>query len=280
MKTFKTILCAVALTAAFLTSKADLVMTASGTAKIEKSYAQDGSKTATTSTLSFNNKFIYNIISNAVANAATWTGTNIAATNFPANGYIAFNPTGSDGIVKGVFYVTNQSGFFYPLSGLDTNGNYYSWIELDSQDDAYGFGAHGGFEFGWENQHLGGLVIDIQTGLASYHLNSQGIGTQTLTSVGLLYIHDDPYCYNGADNPDILFFNYSGQGDGDDIYGGNANAIEIHGILTATLATDDNDATISRISLTGSGNLIYRTTTIYTYTPYNLVQTATVNFAK
>jgi hypothetical protein len=277
MKTLKTLICAVALTAAFVTTKAGLVMSASGTAEVEKFYSQDGSRTATTANLSFNNKFIYAMISNAVANVASGAGTNIAPTNLPADGYIAFNPGAVDGTVMGIFYVTNKSGFYYRLSGYDTNGEYYSWVELDSQNEQYGFGAGGGFRFGWDDQHVPYAPFN---GLASYSLNSHDIGTQTLTSTALLYIHDDPYGYDDGDNPNVCFFNYLDQGSGDDISGGNGNAIEIRGILTATLATDDNDSTISSLSITGSGNLIYRTTPIYYYTPYNLVKTATVNFGK
>src|SRR5215469_10131106 len=116
MKTLKTLIVAVLLTAAFFTSKADFVMSANGTAEIQKIFAI-GSNTATTATMSFNNKFIYTIISNAVANVTNWAGAAIAPTNLPADGYIAYNPAVNDEMVTGVFYVTNKSGLYYPLSG-------------------------------------------------------------------------------------------------------------------------------------------------------------------
>jgi hypothetical protein len=263
MKTLKTLICIVVLTTVLANCNAGLVMKASGTAEVQK-FFYAGARTATTATLSFNNKFIYTIISNAVANAALWTGTNIASTNLPADGYIAFNPKASDGMVQGIFYVTNKSGIYYPLSGYDTNGDYYSWIELDGQNEQYGYGAEGSFQFGWDYQHV---PYNTFSGLAAYDLNSEYVGTQTETSTALLYIHDGPYSYDDADNPNIFFED-------------NLNAIEIRGILTAILETDDNWTTISSISITGSGNLHYRTTPIYYYTGYNLIKTATVKFAK
>lgn len=262
MKTLKLVICAVALTAALVNSKAALIMSATGNAEVQK-FFDGGAKTATTATLSFNNKFVYRVVSNAVANVATWAVANIPPVTLPADGYIAFNPTLRDGMVQGIFYVTNKSGFYHPLSGFDSTGAYYSWMELDSENEQYGYGAGGYFQFGWIDQNV---PFTYFSGLASYHLNSQGIGTQTETSTAVLYIHDNPYSYNDPGNPDT-FFN-------------NLTAIEIHGILTATLATDDNWTTMTSISIKGSGNLHYRTTPIYYYTGYNLVKTATVKFVK
>lgn len=273
MNTLKTLICAVALTAACVSSKADFAMSASGTAEIQ-TFSIAGSRTATTGTFALNNKFIYNIISNAVANATLWGGTNIATMNLPSDGYITFSPVDTVGTVTGLFYVTNKSGFYYPLNGIDTNGNYYSWIELDSQNDSYGLGT-AFFRLGWNYEWVG---IAPQTGLASYHLSDRG-GTQTLTSTAVLYVHDDPYCYNDADNPDIFFWNYPQQGGGDDLGYRNGIALEIRGILTATFQTTLNTAIFSRLSITGSGNLMYPTPFIYTDTDVNLVKNATVNFA-
>src|SRR5580700_2469965 len=76
-----------------------LNLTVSGTAEVETNFAStnkteydvDGSKV-----MSFNNKYIYTLISNAVADAYGNIGTNLTPTNLPANGYIAFNINGYD----------------------------------------------------------------------------------------------------------------------------------------------------------------------------------------
>lgn len=273
MKIIKAVICAVALTAVFITSKADLVLNVSATGQFQKAY-YPGSNVATTVTLAINNKYIYNIISNAVANTGYWAINDcIAPTNLPANGYIAYNPTNYDGTVYGVFYVTNKSGFYYPLSGTDTNGQYYSWIELDSQNFYYSYrndNYYADIYPGW-----GGF-----NGVNSYNVNSKTNGTEIATSTALFYVHDDPYCYNDTQSPPVIWGN-PGQGNGDDINGNNANAIEVRGILTATLALNSASATVSSYSMTGSGNVTYAPNLSGIGEQWgDLVKTATVKFAK
>ncbi len=91
---------------------------------------------ATTKTMSINNAFIYNLISNAVANASN--GSNNLATTLPAKGYIAYFPEGSDGKYNGFFYVTDSKGSYYQLSGYDNNGVYYSFMRLIASDWLFG----------------------------------------------------------------------------------------------------------------------------------------------
>src|ERR1700722_20322482 len=117
-----------------------LNLTISGTMEVQTNF-DSTNKTEyyidTSKVTSFNNKYIYNLISNAVADAYGNLGTNLTPTNLPADGYIAFNINGYDnpyGDGNGTFYVTNKSGLFYPLSGYDTNGLYYSFIEFDDDD--------------------------------------------------------------------------------------------------------------------------------------------------
>src|ERR1700761_623174 len=102
-----------------------LKLSASGTILLQGSGATfTSSKTniESTSTFSFNEKYIYNVISNAVAR------TNypyLTPTHLPADGYIAFDATngaiqdnvdGSDFYYQGLFYVTNKEGFYLPLN--------------------------------------------------------------------------------------------------------------------------------------------------------------------
>lgn len=132
------VLAAVVLSAAFVPFKApakDLVLNVSGTIKYQN---QDTGSKGTVGSLSFNQKTVYYIVTNALAGNAIGTngstlGAYISPATMPVDGYIAFNPynTNADG-TYGVFYVTNKSGFNFPLSGLDTDGQYYSFIELDT----------------------------------------------------------------------------------------------------------------------------------------------------
>ncbi len=255
------------------TEASNLVITVSGTAEIQKT--NETTSTAligTTSSSSFSNKQIYTIISNALANASGWSGGAIASTNVPANGYIVFNPGNSDGLVEGTFYVTNKSGVYWPLSGFDANGEYFSWVELDTQCTNYfDFNSDDNIQFGFVNDSI---VAQISVpgapfgGIASYKISNSGKnagqGSATLTATGLLYFHDDPYCYDDADDPDIFWSNYLAQGDFDDAVGQNSSAVEIRGILTASLTIGSSkdpdkayDISSGTISLTGMGNLAY-----------------------
>jgi hypothetical protein len=237
MKTL-VLLSAVALAAVFLPGKAaaasvgPLILNASGTIVLQKTmdnHTSSQTNIDTTSTLSFNEKYIYNIVSNAVAS------TNfpyLTPTNLPADGYIAFAPTNGalnkdvaagDYYSMGLFYVTNKSGFHFPLSGYDHETNYYSYVELD--DDDVGFfdnflGAYSGSES-----------------------PKTRIGTYTETEASVLYIHDDPYDFDDGDNPDVVL--------GLD----NFNAIEIRSTLKAVWLIEgpDIDLELANTSDASSG---------------------------
>jgi hypothetical protein len=273
MKRLTMLMGAVALTMALACSKAsaDFALTVTGSAMVQST---DGAVKATTSSLSFNNKQIYNIISNGVANAGQWSAVITPAT-LPANGYIAFNPDTNDGTVQGIFYVTNKSGFYFPLSGYDQNDEYYSWIELDTQNSYFEYNDVP-LTLGWVNQFVGdGGPFN---GVAAYSINTKGSGTETETSTALLYIHDDPYSYDDADNPNIFWNNFMPQGEGDDLDTYNGNAVEIRGVLAATLTVTSSNSvpviTSKSFSLTGTGNLMLQGWYAI------IVKTGTAKFAK
>jgi hypothetical protein len=231
-----TIAVTVVLALAFNKACADPVFNISGTALFNKTnYIQGSKQVATTTTFSFNNKTIYSIISNAVANGTNYD-THIMVTNLPANGYIAYgffvtnnanNFSPYDSIfypqVMGAFYVTNKTGFYYPLSGLDTNGNYYSFMELDTYDAEYG-------QLGFGND----FDADF-----SYSVNN-GNGSETDTDTALLYINDDPVLFDDADFPDSYYH--------------NNNSIEIRGILKLSLSVKNLLISKGAASLSGTGN--------------------------
>jgi len=196
----------------------------------ETNYLTSSRAIAATVTKSLNNKFVYNVISNAVAGA-----TNGLAANLPANGYIAYNlidPNGnivSDGNVNGYFFVTNKTGFYYQLSGYDTNDNYYSFMELDSSlnpiSSSLGFG------------NLYASYTNINYAY-SYNLSrSNNSGSLKLTQSALLYIHSNPYDYDYLD--DIYEF-----------YADNQNAIEISGVFVLSGSSSGGS-----VSDTGTGNI-------------------------
>ncbi len=192
------------------------------TADFNKSSTTNGALlVATVTTEAVNNKLIYKIITNAVAKL-----TNGLAAKLPANGYIAYDPYDSDGNVNGYFFVANTSGFHYPLSGFDTNHNYYSFIELDTYD-----GYLGNLGFANHEGHDMNYILSRNINLA------KGTGSEKDFEPALLYIHDNPYDYDDLDDPHAL--------DAD-----HQNAIEIRGLLQLTITAKGGSATLS-----GTGNI-------------------------
>lgn len=234
------IFAAVALSAAFTPFKApaqNLILNVSGTIKEQ---GEDTALKGTLISMSLNEKSVYALITNAVAgnDGLGILGTNITPVTLPADGYIAFSTNLDAGGYPGTFYVTNKAGFHYPLSNLDATNGYYSFIELDTY--VY-FGDDLGFDV-----DFGSPFSDI----ASDNLSSStGNGSGTGVSTGVLYIHDNPYAYDDADNPDILAGYYLGYS-----YPENNNAIEIRGIVTTPLKFTAGVQRMSSFSLTGTGN--------------------------
>lgn len=183
-------------------------------------------------TVDLKNSLVYSLISNAVKNVGT-NGTGLSSTNLPANGYIAFNPSGSDGTVGGTFYVTNKTGFYYPLSGLDTNDNYYSFIELDAYNNDSDNTA-GQLNFGFSGNFNGVESGNFNT--------STSDGTISVDSSAVFYFHDNPYSFNGGDNANIYY--------------SNNNAIEIQGVAEIKVTYKAGNITDWTLSLSGTGNAV------------------------
>jgi len=176
-------------------------------------------------TKSFNNAFIYDMISNAVAEGQV---DGVPATHLPANGYIAFNLQGNnnppDDFSEGTFYVTNKSGLYYPLSGEDASSSYYSYIERD------------GFEADFSD-NFGGVINGSEN-------EDTDTSSVSATETTLFYVHDNPYAYDDADYP------YE--------YQDNNNAIEIRTTLKESASTKNEIVKSLTISSTGgaTGNVI------------------------
>jgi hypothetical protein len=223
---------ALVLAAGKVEASGNLVLNISGSIQYQVTNSANVGKTKTQS---FNNATIYNLISNAVANAA-----NGIATNLPAKGIIAYDPEGYDGTNNGIFYVTDKTnGFYYPLSGFDTNSQYYSFIELDSYVIINNSILKLGFDYPFD-------------GSASYTLNASGNGSLSGKDTALLYIHDNPYVYDTSDFPDNFY------GANNTFYGSenNEQALEIQGIMAISLAYKSNSINSGSISLSGAGNAL------------------------
>ncbi len=293
MKRTKILSLAVSVAMAFVAGKAMggtvnpylYVVNISGTADLQKTV---GDNKATVGSYSINDKLIYGIITNALINASANSDGAIASTNPPPNSYIAFNPTGGDGEVTGVFYVTNKNGFSCPLSGFDSTGtNYYSFMELDTWHSTYPSpyeAPYYDFQFGFTGDYAPAFG-----GVSAWSVNNAGTGSQSDRVTAVLYVHDDPYAYDDADTPIIWLQNYNltlnngegaPQGGGYDTteFGENNNALEIRGILSDNFHFNSNGVTSASAKLTGSGNLLYANAPYDAYG--NIVKNATVTFSK
>ncbi len=245
----------------------NLILNLSGTAEVQ---GTNGADKGTIKTLSLNEKSIYAIISSAVTNAASYS-TNLASlssTTLPSDGYIVFNPEASDTTVTGVFYVTNKTGFYFPLSGLTTNAfstNYYSFIELDTTLIRGGTNGIETNNWGFSTYYYGGTLgaihatnetINFET-ISSYSLGkTTGTGSDKSLSKALLYIHDNPLAY--GDPPNDLSTSYDPeQYPFNPFFLNSYSALEIGGILTANLGIKTNSVVSGTLTLPGTGNFYY-----------------------
>jgi hypothetical protein len=237
----KLILLALTLVAASLSVRAQvqviplLTLTASGAIDLVKTnitkYVKSGTgsneeASVTSTTKSFNNAFIYQMISNAVAEGQV---DGVPATNLPANGFIAFslgkNDSGSNGFDGGTFYVTNKFvGWSYALSGHDAGHSYYSYIELDSYEMD--------FDQNFNDVTTGALTANTET--------EDETGSVTQTALGLFYVHDNPYSYDDADSPNK--------------YRSNANAIEIRCNIKESFSL--KNTVVTSLSISSSGGAV------------------------
>lgn len=235
-----------------------MVLNVSGTAQFPgTNFTKGVQQVATTVTKTFKEADIYTLIVNAVSNAAI---TAIPTQTLPADGYIAYNPnfvtnmftmTTYDHVytnITGLFYVTNKSGFFYPLSGRDTNGNYYSFIELDTVDQV--LGPQG---FGFANGAL--FPQDFNSIFTENFNTTTSNSSETDTETPVLFIHDDPYISDDADEPGIFFFNDISYPS--DYLFNFYHAIEIRGVLSLSFKGTSNKVTVAG-TLNGTGNTVMK----------------------
>ena len=187
---------------------------------VKTNYMKGTNQISITTTVSYKEKDIYLLISNAVANSHTISGdTNVPVVLLPADGYIVYNSYAWDGNSSergnGYFYVTNSSGFYYQLSGFGTNGQYYSFIELDAALPLNLGGLSDGNGLAWNNG-----FIDA----ASYNYDEKTkTGPEAVTSTALLYIHTNPFIYDVAPGSTNEFTE-------------NQTAIEINGTLKVSVS--------------------------------------------
>jgi hypothetical protein len=241
-----------------------LTLNVSGSAQVQ---GTNGPDKGIIKTLSFNEKNVYSIISNAVASARSYD-TNLASISIslPANGYIAFDPRDSDNNVTGFFYVTNKTGFYFPLSGLATNVFntnssvlYYNFAELDT---ILNRGATNGIDNNyWGFYHFSAYfnpTVDFNS-VASYSLSSKtASGSDKSVSQAVLYIHDNPFAYGEPPNDQNNYYNPETYPL--DPFSFNNTAIEVEGLLTASLTIKTNSVAGGTLSLSGSGNFSYAET--------------------
>lgn len=183
-----------------------------------------------TVTVPLKNSTVYGIISNSVANVGN-LGTGLTPASLPPDGYVAYDPQSYDGMVSGVFYVTNKSGYYYPLSGFDVNSNYYSFIEFDtySSDAAASAGTVNlGFNYNFN-------------GVQTEHFNTNsGTGSTMSLSTAQFYVHDDPYSFDSADAPSAFYT--------------NSAAISMCGLAKTSLQFSNGSVKSWSISFQGTGN--------------------------
>jgi hypothetical protein len=214
-----------------------LVVNMSFSANVYKTnYVKTPYTVASTAVLKFDEKNAYSLVSNIIANAYIYSSC-LPRTNLPANGYIAYNSSASDGGFEkgmGFFYVTNTSGFYLPLSGYDHCDNYYSYLELDgnapeytNEDSILGFGDTLGNEF---------------ESVGTYSLNyTTGTGPATGTGMVILYLHDNPYQFDAVDHPENISL--------------NVFAVEIYGSIKFGVTYKNNQPGNMSGTLIGAGNL-------------------------
>lgn len=207
------------------------------TAEIQKTEIfVDGNATNTTARTSLNEAGVYQFLMDVVSNGtATYRPAFTNPPPLPSDGFIVYDPDIAItnvsnnitnpvyGTIFGLFYVTNKSGFYFPLSGLDTNGDYYSFMELDAADYFFSeLGFYNGFRM-----------------VGSGHILANNTGSLTDTDNAVLSIHNNPYAFNAADNDKPLI--------------DSNTALEIQGVLKLSInATTTEQKVVGTLTGTGS----------------------------
>lgn len=199
----------------------------------------NGNSTNSASRTSLNEAGVYQFLANVVSNSSPpyTNGFLTKPPAFPADGFIVYDPdiaitnisnniiSSGSAILQGLFYVTNTSGFYFPLSGLDTNRDYYSFMELDAGDFYFS-------ELGFDN----GSFREVGSG----HILANNSGSMTDTDNAVLVIHNNPYAFNATDNNKPLI--------------DSNTALEIQGVLKLSInATTNSEKVVG--TLTGTGSL-------------------------
>jgi hypothetical protein len=231
MKLTKILMCALAVGAAtFATSKVYAVpgpVTVSGTALSQDS--KGGYDVAKKN--KFTQKILLNILAQATGDSSI-TNKKTVVLYDPA----AFNENAADSIegydFYGVFYYSNSVAGLQTLDGIDIDGDYYSYIELDYYnwllDEYEGF---------WN-----GDSVEYNT------IVGESKNKATVNGNGILYIHSDPYDY---DLPDRDYY-YANDWDGD--Y--QPYAFVMHGPLKYGGSISGSTMTTTG-KLSGSGDGLY-----------------------
>lgn len=217
-------------------------------------YNKSDTNVQTITSQSFNNASIYLLISNAVAQGYV---AGVAATHLPAKGMIVFNPNGSDTLVSGIFFVTNKgTSFSFPLSGVDTNGNYYSYAEFDTHNHNSGVL---GFDLGSYAQSFNNVGTGSNDDFNEVESYTDGSPNETAYSTAIFYVHDNPYAYDAADSWAWDYYYGSSTETGPILASPNptsanyVNALEIQGILLIQSSANSGSGAI-----TGSGNALIK----------------------
>jgi hypothetical protein len=121
--------------------------------------------------------------------------SNGLAATLPAKGYFDYYPEAYDGKYYGLFFVTDKTNYYYPLSGLDTNDDHYSFMELNTYD--------------WWFRDLGcddDCCCDCPGTNSIYLANyseKTGDGSYDATDIAKLYIRSYPY-RDQTNDPEVM----------------------------------------------------------------------------
>jgi len=132
--------------------------------------------------------------------------------------------------VYGIFYVTNTiSHDSYRLDNASTESKYWSYVEFDSMGGDWDLGF-------WDNPALGENYAE------GYIENEkQDTYSSRVITHGLLYIHDNPYDFDIADYPSIIFDE-------------NDNAFTIRGLAVLQYSENSKNEEAESFRMRGTGD--------------------------
>jgi hypothetical protein len=194
MKLTKILMCALAVGAVtFATSKVYAIqgtVTVSGTALSQDT--KGGYDVAKKN--KFTQKVLLNILAQATGDSSITNKKTTVLYDPDAFNYNAWD-SNEGYYFYGVFYYSNSVAGLQYLDGIDTNGEYYSYIELDY--------------YNWINDENEGFWNG--DGVEYINILAESKNKESATGNAILYIHSNPYYY---DLPDGNFY-YANDWDGD-----------------------------------------------------------------